>query len=254
MESFVSLISSWAPCIFAVALPCLMLPRGGHQMKRKFAAAQPANTSSNSSQPFTDSQSALGTGLLLRWADGQMSAKDVQELADLAIKSGATHPEVAWLVKMGGSGTSDGGHCSRDLYRKFLKDLDVPKPYFIKVPVYKSKDRDAIVEIDLPLLLPHDWFFHLHKGYPDKFQEAFGIENVPSWWSQQKISNPKMFQHPMLDKNWKEAAVPFVLHGDGAQFHDRDNLCTVSMKPLLFSGETNNMRKKTNNIIHLFFV
>ena len=170
---------------------------------------------------YEDACSALGTGLLTRWADGQISAADVQDLADLACKSGANHPEVVWLSQIGSSGTSSGGNASRALYRRYLKDINLPEPFWVKVPLVNPKNKEQLIEEDIPVLLPHEWFASL-QHYGSHFVEHMGLEKLGAWWSNHKLSNPKMFQHPMLDKSWRELCVPFCLHGDGAEFHDRD--------------------------------
>ena len=49
--------------------------------------------------PVPEGFSPLGTGLLIRWGEGQLSAADVQDLAKLAAQSGATDPEVICFIK-----------------------------------------------------------------------------------------------------------------------------------------------------------
>jgi hypothetical protein len=213
-----------------------MLPRGGHRMKRKHFDDHANDGEIEATQIKPEASSALGTGLLTRWAEGQLSATDVQDLADLAMKSGADHPEVIWLAQIGSAGSSSGGNSSRALYRRYLKDMQLPEVFLVRVPLVNPKDKETLIEAEIPLLLPHDWFAALHK-YNDSFEQHMGLEKIEEWWQQHKISNPKMFQHPMLDMRWKQFCVPFSLHGDGAEFHDRDQLMTVSIKPVLFSAD-----------------
>ena len=94
---------------------------------------------------------------------------DVQDLASLAVKDGALHSEVIWLSQIGSSGSSAGGNHSRALCRKYLKDMSLPKLFFIEVPVYDSKNRETKLEVDVPLLLLHEWFACLQQY--DKFDD-----------------------------------------------------------------------------------
>lgn len=235
MDSVLASFSSWLFSGCSVGALCLMLPRGGHRMKRKHLEEHALEAQED--VVYEDACSALGTGLLTRWAEGQISAADVQDLADLACKSGANHPEVVWLSQIGSSGSSSGGNASRALYRRYLKDINLPEPFLVKVPLVNPKNKEELIEEDIPVLLPHEWFASL-QHYGSHFAEQMGLEKLEAWWSNHKLSNPKMFQHPMLDKSWRELCVPFCLHGDGAEFHDRDQLMTVSIKPVLFSADS----------------
>lgn len=109
-------------CLPVLALVACMNPasRGGHRQKRQRDNAQ-------SSVPEGQLPCApLATGLVIRWAEGQLSAVDVQELAHLAVLSGASDPEVAWLAKIGAHGRNS-SHCSRALYAKYCKNMDLPE-------------------------------------------------------------------------------------------------------------------------------
>jgi hypothetical protein len=135
VQGFAALMNmKLAPCLSLLALvQCvgLMVPgapplRGVHKQKRRFA--EPTG-------PRKDEfdVSPLGTGLLLRWAEGQLSATDVQELALLAVQSGQhLHPEVVWLSSIGGATSTN--NCSRALYRKYMQNNHLPKQFIIKLP------------------------------------------------------------------------------------------------------------------------
>jgi len=213
--------------LFAIAslMDPVIRERGGHKQKRQRATA-----SSDSLDAAAAEISPLGTGLLCRWSEGQLSAVDVQELAALAVQSGCTDPEVVWLASIGAHGKNV-SHCSRALYSAYCRDMNLPERYDITVPLREKGSKEASLEVNISLLLPHDWFANL--SVTNKFSEFMGIPCIESWWAGASLKNPKFFQHPCLDKPFKTKGVPFVLHGDGAKLHDRDSLLIVSMKFML---------------------
>jgi hypothetical protein len=201
--------------------------RGGAQQRLKRLKCE-------RSQHHSREASALGTGLLVRWGEGQLSASDVQELALLAAQSGATDAEVLFLSKLGSAGTQQ-GNISRDLKAAYLQGIAMPDPYMVTIPLYDKSDRTSTIDVEVGVLLPHEWFSALSMNYPYMFEVLFGPSEVQKFWQNQSMQNPKFHKHPMLSKsNWQKLAVPFVLHADGAQFQERDSLLTVSFKSLLF--------------------
>jgi hypothetical protein len=212
-----------------LALVAAMTPaireRGGHKQKR----ARNNNALPPDSVDVSE-VSPLATALIIRWAEGQLSAVDVQELASLAVMSGASDAEVQWLASIGAHGNNT-SHCSRALYAKYCKDMDLPERYVVNVPLREKGNKEASLDIGISILLPHDWFFCLGKA--GKNAEFMGIPEIETWWQGSSVRNPKFFQHPCLDKDYKHKGLPYIMHGDGAKLHDRDSLLTISMKPLL---------------------
>lgn len=209
-----------------MALMSCMNPasRGGHRQKRARATAvepEPVND-----LPFAP----LATGLVIRWAEGQLSAVDVQELAHLAVLSGASDPEVKWLASMGAHGKNS-SHCSRALYAKYCRDMDLPERYRVKVPLRQKGGKEASLEVPISMLLPHDWLHALSRN--SIYADTLGVPDIAQWWRGASRRNPKFWQHPCLDKDFKNKGWPYVMHGDGAKLHDRDSLLTISLKPLL---------------------
>ena len=229
----------WAACLPILALvECfgLMAPgapplRGGHRQKRRLLEPQEPVRGVFESSP-------LGTGLLIRWAEGQLTAGDVMELELLAAQSGCSRPEVQWLSSIGGADSHQ--NCSRALYRKYLAENHLPEPFIIKLPLLEHKDRTKTVEVDVAIYLPHDWLYYLAKHYPSDFESMFGsMHKIKMWWQRQCRRNPKFAGHPMLKhRSWSTTCCPLVLHGDGVQFQQRDNLMTISIKSLLFCRDS----------------
>ena len=163
----------------------------------------------------------LATGLLLRWAWGSMSATELQHLAALAKLSGLQHPEVDFTASIGAAGNQP-NHCSRALYRKYCKHVGLlPAPELVQCPIFENKgDRQEVVVIDMPIILPHDWLHMLGLHYPDEAALRLGTADAAAWWAGHDKRNPKLWQNPILDfHDWEQTAVPLPLHGDGARFH-----------------------------------
>ncbi len=205
--------------------------RGGHQQKRARRtgegdqAAQPSSRGALKDSP-------LGEALVLRWADGNLSATDVQHLAACAVASGATDPEVSYLASIGSAGTATGGNMSRQLYLTYCRDIGLCEPTIIEVPLKDVKTGQEIA-VETAIHLPHDWMASMSEAYPAAFDDFFGASRIEEWWRTQRHANPKFWQHPMLDLPYHRTCLPVMLHGDAAEFQDRDSLNTISMKGLL---------------------
>ena len=87
--------------------------RGGHHQKRARRAAERVEggrVASSLRGKLKDSP--LAEALVLRWADGNLSALDVQDIAACAVASGATDGQVHYLASLGSAGSSMGGNAS----------------------------------------------------------------------------------------------------------------------------------------------
>ena len=171
--------------------------------------------------------------LLIRWADGQLSATDVQALAESAKLSGLHDAEVTWLSNTGTCGLHS-HNCHRDIMNRYCADMDMPNPLRVKVPCYASSDRKLLIQADVDFLPPHLLAHHLNTGYPEHATRLFGLDRTEQFWRAQDRRNPKFHEHPMLDtSNWTKECSPYVLHADGASYAQRDSLKILSVKPLL---------------------
>ena len=82
--------------------------------------------------------------------------------------------------------------------------------------------------------------------YPLESHELVGVEHVALDWAQHSRADPRLWQRPLLDvPGWQGRAVPLCIHGDGAEFQQRDSLTIVSIKALLGSN--------THDLQHLLF-
>lgn len=181
--------------------------------------------------------SPLAEALVLRWADGNLSALDVQDIAACAVASGATDGQVHYLASLGSAGSSMGGNASKQLYQRYCKDIGICEPTVIRAP-HKNVKTGEVIEADTAIQLPHDLVSSLAAGYPAVvLEDFFGISKVEAWWESQSHRNPKFWQHPMLDMNYHQMCIPVMLHGDAAEFQDRDSLNTMSLKGVLMNQD-----------------
>ena len=187
---------------------------------------------------------------LLRWADGQLSATDVQALAESAKLSGLHDTEITWLANAGSCGLQS-GNCHRDIMNRYCADIDMPDPVRIKVPCYANSDRKLLVQADVDFVPPHMLVHHLNTGYKEHATKLFGFDRTEQFWRAQDKRNPKFHKHPMLDvTNWKKCS-PYILHADGASYAQRDSLKILSCKPLLRHASEDDEGTRES---HLFIV
>ena len=159
---------------------------------------------------------------------GKLSAKDVQDLAALAVASGATDREVVWLASLGSHGAAIGGNISKQIYNAYCKHRGLCDPEIVAV---KCKDvkTSKTIEAQVAMFLPHDLLSSLSHNCPTAFASLFGARRLPDWWKTIGLNNPKLWQHPILDGNL-ESCIPIQMFGDGVEFQDRDSLTTIGLK------------------------
>ena len=88
--------------------------------------------------PLPKGNSQLATKLLALWAHGMLSALAIRELADLAIRDGASHEELHLLAKGGNFGAQP-GNVSRSIMGTFCRGIKVCRPHPVKVQVQDLK-------------------------------------------------------------------------------------------------------------------
>ena len=95
--------------------------------------------------------------------------------------------------------------------------------------------------VDTSLFLPSQWLSSLqHPDLQYELEALFGsTADLEEFWNSQLPEDPKWKGHPMLKKkNWKQKAIPVVIHGDGASYQKNDSLMTLSFSGLLKEGKT----------------
>ncbi|CAE7234327.1 ANK3 [Symbiodinium sp. CCMP2592] len=162
--------------------------------------------------------------LLRKWAWGKLSAPDLQELAVAAEQSGLQDETTEELAALGARGRAS-QNVQRDLVRKVQTGL-VPSSTAVTIPRLDPKSKaDDIGQV--PVKLPSQWMqlleafdIPVHFRYPGEHQEFL---------------EPRLQNHPMFRKNWKEKCISLLFHSDGAAFQNNDSLVTCSFRGLLSS-------------------
>ena len=113
--------------------------------------------------------------LMQKFALGKLSAKEVQELADAALKSeGAA--DLLPLQAFGGHGRSP-QNIHRDLMTKYFSRLMAPQQEVVKAELQcKTSTGELKGQVmDVPLLLPHQWVQILDQHLGCIFPTLFNI-------------------------------------------------------------------------------
>ena len=119
----------------------------------------------------------LAVLLLNKFAWGKLSATEVQEYADTALKSGAKGFDLECLAKIGAHGQSK-NNCARDLEREFFKDLVTPARVEVECNL-KVKTVDGVQEQkkNIPIILLQCW-----KPFWQRIKRSFtGSSNLLGW-------------------------------------------------------------------------
>ena len=107
---------------------------------------------------------ALWCLLMKKFAIGELSAVEVQQLAAAAVKSGATSAEMRELQSLGSMGTCP-GNCFRDMQRTYFRDLAAPAPWKITCSMVLKQDGERVSSTaDCHLLLRHLWVLSLQEA------------------------------------------------------------------------------------------
>ena len=176
-------------------------------------------------------QSALATRMLHMWSRGDLPATTVQELSLLAILDGAQNVELAEVASFGAFGAWP-GNCTRDLLTKFCKNVTVCSPTLVTT-VLRDPKSSQVVDEQMAIFRP-DLLFHSLADHSE-FDIFFGTGQIRKFWDLVEQSGcPKLAGHPLtLLPHWKDLTIPFWIHGDGVEYHERDSLMVYSCGSLL---------------------
>ena len=92
-------------------------------------------------QPDVTPESPLTLLLLRKWAEGSLSATDVQEIALASTKTPKDAPDLQALANLGAMGHQP-GNCDRDLKRKFFRNVSMPEPH-----INACDRKDLVVKV-----------------------------------------------------------------------------------------------------------
>lgn len=217
---------------------------GRHQKRTADDCIESSSSHKRVAGTTGESQSSFVTILLRKWAWGLSSANDVQELAMgclTTLKNNnveKNEPELKEVASCGAWGAAQ-GNINRDLLRKFAGNCLVPEPIKVKVPCVNPK-VDANIKTDkfTSIIFPSQWLHALSSetSLKDKFSSVFGVGALERFWSSVSPNDPKLTVAMTSKQNWKSKTIPLLLHGDGAEYMDRDSLLSVSFSGLLKEG------------------
>ena len=164
-----------------------------------------------------------------KWAEGNMSAIEVQDMALAAEGQGATG--MRGMSSMGSSG-SHPQNCFRALKNLLGMPAGAPSVTWIKIPTIHG-------DTDHPFLLPHEFFAAYFKGQFRKWAFTMGgPENAAlEFWKGIQASE-FVARHPDLRRATWAQTIPLGFHGDGASFSKQDSVYTFSWNSLVGSGTT----------------
>lgn len=203
----------------------------GHLQKRSRRDDSETAGTSESSASHSSNKSPLWQCLLQRYGWGNMSAAEVQQLAQAAVRSGAKGQDLDDLAALGAHGNSL-GNAQRDLTRLLFNEVAAPLP--VKTQTFLSA-ADGVKLRDCELMLPHDWIAALFEHGVSN--QLLGLQRRSLFWNQMDWDNNPQIHESIsffgsIDFD-KEVVVPLLLHGDGAPHTETDSLLVLSMRSIL---------------------
>eukprot|EP00974_Lingulodinium_polyedra_P068369 6620266-Lingulodinium_polyedra.AAC.2 len=206
-----------------------MLGRGGFRQQALLTSAVLANRRMK--------PSVLAERLLALVGWGLVSPNCAQWLAKGAVEDGNDLEEIKTLASVGAEGTIP-ANVRRDMLRAFAKDVSIPRPLMVEISVLnrlKVAHSHMQSMLNLPCLFNSLWAHHNAK-----FHQIFGANELQSFWSRVSPGDPKLAKLGQMTKRpaWQKCFIPYLLHGDGARFTNKnsESLYSVQVKPLLGHG------------------
>ena len=175
---------------------------------------QRAAASADGGAPAAQAPSALVALLLEKWAWGQISARQVQELCAAAQSDGLLHPHVLALSTIGSAG-SNPNNCNRDLLTKLSAPMLSHAQSMHSFPM--KHPRAGSFTHGQKLMLPHEVFANIYEHYPSTFRDKIlgGEGELQKFWRSMRGS-PLHDGHEVRDRpSYDTMAVPVSVHGDG---------------------------------------
>lgn len=76
----------------------------------------------------------------------------------------------------------------------------------VSVPAAHRRDDGAaeVLRVQHPLVLPHQVTRMLHEDFPAVFAELIAVEEARRFWRELDAGDPRLHQHPMLQRNWQQ--------------------------------------------------
>lgn len=167
-------------------------------------------------QEETETESShLAEHLLLKWSWGEMSAQDIQVIADLAVEDCERKRDLTKLKQLGEAG-SHGRYANKvyqAVYKVAAQGIRIPTPSLVKIP-FKSPWGMMLQAV----MLPHILFASIYSGYKNTWKKCIcpSLEALEQFWTiMVETGNPNITPAMTRKKDWKRRLIPLALHGDG---------------------------------------
>ena len=183
-----------------------------------------------------------------KWAEGKMSAVELQKSAFDAVGQGARGMDA--MAALGKTGKHP-QHTFGALKRLLGLPAGVPTFTWADIPTVHGERTPH------PFLLPHELFAEMFKARRDHWMSAVSGQAgaaLEFWQSVRRSDFVRL--HPSLPKTKWHRTVPIGIHGDGAAFSHQDSVYTLSWNSLLGEGGTIHKRfvatvvKKSDMVEH----
>lgn len=202
--------------------------------RKRYRSADPAGAPS----------SALASLLLELWSWGKLSSPQVQALAVAGVQDGLVAHDIVQLSQLGTGGLYP-ANMRRELVQKFFSQVRLPEPAMVCIPTVPHKVNphgpECVQWMDHPLLEPARVLESLVSDYRGHLASLLSDGWPRSYWDAVYLNeDPRVLDHPLLDReNWKDRALPVMLHGDGAEFtKTHESLTSVSWSFIASTGGT----------------
>ena len=126
--------------------------------------------------------SLLAEHLLEKWSWGEMSAQDIQAIADLAVQDSEQQRDLTKLKKLGEAGLH--GKYANKVYQAVYKiaaqHIRIPKPFLVKIP-FKSPWNMMLQAV----ILPHILFSSIFSCYKATWEKSIcpNVEALERFWN-----------------------------------------------------------------------
>lgn len=167
---------------------------------------------------------------------GYLSAALVNSLATagnsmLTVRGIAPDPQLEKLAH----GTS---HQRTNMLRALKPPASCPTPFRIRVPCVAQKMRSIVSFVCTQVFLVNEIVEMLYREWPSRFRDLLGGASLRDFWSQVRPDDPRLQDTTLTSRDgWMDRAIPFILHGDAAEFTMWGNsLACLNFGGLLSSG------------------
>ncbi|CAK9059150.1 Uncharacterized protein SCF082_LOCUS31390 [Durusdinium trenchii] len=171
---------------------------------------------------------------------GRSSVAEVCDISRANVADGATSEALAALKSLGASGKHSNNQ-ERDLHR-WLGGLHGCRLEAFKVPFLLCvPGKEALSEVQVPILLPHEIIDALWQAGPFQFQRSMtgakDHKSIEAFW-EHCATLEEWRDHPCLKRPsiTRSRLLPIVLHVDGAEFYSNSEYMVWSMGSVFAEG------------------